>query len=159
MRFFTMAWWRDVQSGSGVNPSDAYERHLASLRPFPSAVADLDRVPSLHDARVRRVENVESSVELTLERWGERGGWIPTWLSYRGVEHLSLSTDPDGQLPGPGGFGDLGSYEIDTTAPGLFEHRFLFSSGVELCVRFRSFTFRGDAVQPGVAADGAEPRR
>jgi hypothetical protein len=159
MRFFTMAWWRDVQTSSGLNPSDAYERHLASLRPLPPAVADLDRVPSLHDARVRRVEHGGGSVEITLDRWGEQGGWIPTWLSYHGVERMSLSTDPDGELPGPSGFGDLGYYEIDVAVPGLFEHRFLFSSGVEMSVRFRSFNFRGDAVQPGVAADRAAPRR
>jgi len=159
MRFFTMSWWQDVQSGSAENPSDAYERHLAALRPFPDSVARLDQLPSLHDAHVRRVEHLGNSVEITLDRWGEKGGWIPTRLSYGKVEALAFEADPESSLPGPAGFGDLGYYEIDRPSADVFEHRLLFSSGVELCVRFREFSFSVDAVQPAVAADGAAPRR
>lgn len=80
-------------------------------------------------------------------------------LSYRGVDGMTIETDPDGVLPGPAGFGDLGYSEIDRPVPDLFEHRLLFSSGLELRVRFREFDFAVDAVQPAVAADGASPRR
>jgi hypothetical protein len=157
MRFFTMDWWQDVQSGSGENPSDAYERHLASLRPFPSSVAGLGLLPSLHDAHVRRVEHLDGAVEIMLDAWGEKGGWVPTRLSYGRVERFTLEADPERSLPGPAGFGDLGYDEIDRASVGVFEHRLLFSSGVELCVRFREFNFSVGAVRPAVAADGAEP--
>ena len=159
MRFFTMDWWRDTQSGSAEDPSNAYERHLMSLRPFPSSVARIDQLPSLHDAHVRRVEHLGAAVEVTLDAWGEKGGWVPTRLSYRRVEAFSLEAAPERSLPGPSGFGDLGYYEIDSPSADVFEHRLLFSSGVELCVRFREFNFSVDAVQPAVAADGAAPRR
>jgi hypothetical protein len=159
MRFFTMDWWQDVQSGSAENPSDAYDRHLASLRPFPSSVARLDQLPSLHDAHVGRVEYLGGSVEITFDAWGEKGGWVPTRLSYGRVETFTLEADPERSLPGPTGFGDLGYYEIDRLSSDMFEHRLLFSSGVELCIRFREFNFSIDAVQPAVAADRAAPRR
>jgi hypothetical protein len=151
MRFFTMAWWRAVQSGKVTDPSEAYDRHLQSLRPFPDAVAAIDRVPSLHDARLKRLEQFHDSATLALDRWGEEGGWVPTELRYGGVDRVAVSTDADGELPGPTGFGDLGYWEFDTTASGLYEHRVLFSSGVELCIQFRSLTIVDEAVQPAAA--------
>jgi hypothetical protein len=159
MRFFTTAWWREVQGGAVTSPSDAYDRHLQSLRPFPDVVAAIDQVPSLHDARLKRLEEIRGSVTLTLDRWGEKGGWIPTELRYGGVDQVAVSTDPDGELPGPSGFGDLGYWEFDAVEPGLYEHRLLFSSGTELRIQFRSFAIAGNAVQHGVAAAGAAPRR
>ena len=159
MRFFTMAWWRDVQAGSAANPTDAYERHLASLRPLPTAIAELDGLPSLHDARFVRLDRTGDSLELVLDRWGERGAWMRTKLLYGGVEGLTLSADPDGALPGPIGLGDLGYYELDTVAPGLFEHRLLFSSGIELSVQFRSFTAVSGEPPPGPANDWATADR
>jgi hypothetical protein len=157
MRFFTMDWWQGIQSGSSENPSDAYNRHLTSLRPFPSSVARLEQLPSLHDAHVRQVEHLGSAVEVSLETWGEKGGWIPVRLSYGGVEKFELAVDAEDALSGPGGFGDLGYYEIDAPSAGVFEHRLLFSSGIELRVRFREFNFSVNAVQQGVVADGAVP--
>jgi hypothetical protein len=141
MRFFTMAWWQAVQAGTTENPSDAYERHLATLRPFPSSVARLDQLPFLHDAHVRRVEHLGTAVEITLDTWGKTGDRVPIRLSYGGVERFTLQADPEKGLPGPGGLGDLGYDEIDAISAEVFEHRFLFSSSVELCVRFREFNF------------------
>jgi hypothetical protein len=159
MRFFTMAWWRETQSDEAANPSDAYDRHLQSLRPFPDAVAAIDRMPSLHDARLKHLEEARESVVMTIDRLGETGSWVATELRYGGVERLVVSADPDGELPGPSGFGDLGYDEFDAAAPGLYEHRLLFSSGLELCIQFRSLTIDGEAVQHRVAADRAAPGR
>src|SRR5260221_8529234 len=132
MRFFTMDWWQDTQSGSAENPSDAYERHLMSLRPFPSAVGRIDQLPSLHDAHVRRVEHLGAAVEITLDAWGEKGGWVPTRLSYGRVEAFTVEADPERSLPGPAGFGDLGDYEIGSPSAKVFEDLRLLSSGVEM---------------------------
>jgi hypothetical protein len=141
MRFFTMEWWQGVQGGLTENPLEAYQRHLATLRPFPIPFARLDQLPSLHDAHVRRVEHLGGAVEITLDAWGKRGDWIPTRLSYRGVERFTLQADPNKSLPGPGGFGDLGYDEIDVLSAEVFEHRLLFSISLELSVRFREFNF------------------
>jgi hypothetical protein len=144
MRFFTIDWWRDVQRGSAANPSEAYEAHLASLRPFPMPVARLDQLPSIHDAHVRRVDHLGTAVSITLDSWDEKGSVVQVALSYRGVDSMTLEADRDG-LPGPAGFGDLGYCEIDRPSRDVFEHRLLFSSGLELCVRFREFDFSVDA--------------
>src|SRR5215831_19284251 len=141
MRFFTMKWWRDVQGGTTENPSDAYDTHVASLRPFPVPVARLDQLPSLHDARVRRVDHHGTTLSIALDSWDEKGDLVLVRLSYQGVEVMTLEADPDGALPGPAGLGDLGYWEIDRLSSDVFEHRFLFSSGLELCVRFREFDF------------------
>ena len=47
-----------------------------------------------------------------------------------------MTSDPSVGLGGPHGFGDLGYDEIDVGEDGPFEHRLLFSSGIELAVRF-----------------------
>ena len=156
MRFFTMDWWLGVQTGSTVDPSTEYARHVASFRPFPDVVAAIDRVPSLHDARVRRVEHLVDAVDIVLDAWGETGGWHPLRLSYRGVEAFTIAADPEKALRGPGGFGDLGYSEIDVPSPGLFEHRLLFSSGIELGLRFREFSFSWGALAQGAAGEESE---
>jgi len=158
MRFFTMDWWHDVQSGTAHNPSEAYVRHLASLRPLASSVARLDQLPSLHDAHVRRVQHAGGTVDITLDTWGEKGECIPIRLSYQRVERFTVDADPDRALPGPAGFGDLGYDEIDRPSSDLFEHRLLFSSGTEVCIRFGEFDFSAEAVQPAVAANGVSRR-
>jgi hypothetical protein len=158
MRFFTMDWWQGVQAGGSTNPSDEYQRHLASLRPFPDPVTKLDGMPSLHDARLRRLENRSGSVEIQLDLLDDRGNRTGGRLVYGDAE-LFLESDPDVSLPGPGGLGDLGYDEISAPEPGVFEHRLLFSSGVELCLRFRKFDVHVGAVQTEAAADGASRRR
>ena len=57
-------------------------------------------------------------------------------LTYRGVERLVSTADPATGLPGPHGYGDLGYDELDAVGPGVFEHRMLFSTGIELPIRF-----------------------
>ena len=157
MRFFTMDWWHGVQDGTDEDPVGAYERHMASLRPVPPAVAGLDDVPSLHDAHMVRIDHFDGSVELTLSTLSQEGR-VPVCLSYGRVDAFSLAADTEQALPGPLGFGDLGYCEIDTPSEGMFEHRMLFSSGIELSVRFQDFTVRVGAAQLDDAAGEAPPR-
>jgi hypothetical protein len=48
--------------------------------------------------------------------------------------------DPQTGLPGPHGYGHLGYCEFEALGGELFEHRMLFSTGIELHVRFREIT-------------------
>jgi hypothetical protein len=57
-------------------------------------------------------------------------------LTYNGVEAATATGDPNNGLGGPHGFGDLGYDEIELLDGGLIEHRMLFSTGIELHVRF-----------------------
>jgi hypothetical protein len=163
MRFFTMEWWSGAQEEADGVERDAaadYQQHLATLRPFPREVAQLDALPSLHDAHLRRLhQEGDGKVALHFDALLADGTRGPLEVSYGDVESFEITGDPEEGLPGPYGFGDMGYDEIDSVVGGAFEHRLLFSSGIEMCVRFRSFRFGGSAVQQGVAADGASPRR
>lgn len=63
-------------------------------------------------------------------------------LTYAGVERFESSADPAVGLRGPAGYGDLGCRESDALPSGAFEHRLLFSTGVEMAIVFRSFRLR-----------------
>lgn len=160
MRFFTMDWWMGVQDGSDADPSSDYARHLASLMPLPPEVAALAKLPPLHDAQVRRLSDARSSgVEIDLDALLAGGTRSRVLLRYGRVDALLMAADPERGLPGPHGLGDLGYDEIDSHGGGVFEHRLLFSSGVELSLTFREFSFDVGAVQSGVEPHGPSARR
>ena len=59
-------------------------------------------------------------------------------------------------MPGPAGFGDLGYCEVSVLPGGAFEHRLLFSTGIELVVVFRSFRLqRASIASPSVQQPAA----
>jgi hypothetical protein len=151
MRFFTMDWWLGLQDGLATDPSEGYTEHLTRLRPLPPEVAALEELPFLHDAHVRRIEQSADRLHMELDVVGPDGLRAPVHLHYAPLEGFSLTSDPERGLPGPHGLGDLGYDEIDTSGPGVFEHRMLFSSGVELSVRFRAFSFGADTSGPSAA--------
>ncbi len=62
-------------------------------------------------------------------------------MNYGGVRSIQSTADPEKGLPGPHGYGDLGYDEIDLIQPGHYEHRMLFSTGIELLVQFSEFSF------------------
>jgi len=62
-------------------------------------------------------------------------------LEYAGVVTVAVRRDASENLPGPAGLGHLGYDEFELLEPGTFEHRLLFSSGVETLIRFRAFRF------------------
>jgi hypothetical protein len=62
-------------------------------------------------------------------------------ITYSGVSAFYSTSDPDKSLMGPGGYGDFGYDEIEVLGSGLFEHRIIFSSGVELGFRFTALSF------------------
>lgn len=55
---------------------------------------------------------------------------------------MESTANPSAGLAGPFGYGDLGYDEVAILASGAFEHRLLFSTGIELAVVFREFELR-----------------
>jgi hypothetical protein len=54
----------------------------------------------------------------------------------------------------PAGYGDLGYWEVDALSGGAFEHRLLFSTGIELAVVFRGSRLqRANHAEPDAAPD------
>jgi hypothetical protein len=139
VRFFTMAWWCDLQTGADSNPSADYAAHLAAIRHhLPPDLLATEETVSLHDARLRelRLLVAEGTLSLVLDSYA---GDERFTLVYNGVIRFESSADPAVGLGGPAGYGDLGYCEIATLPDGALEHRLLFSTGIELAVAFCGF--------------------
>ena len=139
MRFFTMAWWCGCQTGTAEDVSTSYSAHLAAIRDrLPPDLLATEETVSLHDTRLRelRLLLAERALTLALDSYSGDERFI---LTYMGVEHFESTADPEVGLGGPAGYGDLGYCEIDALPSGAFEHRLLFSTGIELAVAFQGF--------------------
>lgn len=137
MRFFTMAWWFGGQTGDAGDAAADYAAHLAAIRNRlpPDLLATQESV-SLHDARLRELRLVDGTLTLGLD---SHAGDERLTLTYTGVERFESTSDPEVGLGGPAGYGDLGYHEVSVLPDGAFEHRLLFSTGIELVVVFRGF--------------------
>lgn len=145
MKYFTLKWWEGkVKNPMAVN--DKYCRYMDSVKAsLPADLKQLHWDVSLHDSHLRQLKLMGSTLELQLD--GERinkGKYSPGKrqfrLTYRDVRSLSSTASPKRGLGGPHGYGDLGYDEIEVISAGLFEQRILFSSGIELQIRFTDFS-------------------
>ena len=135
-----MEWWRGIQSGGTADPSVAFRDHLERIRDrLPSDLLLLQESVSLHDARLRIYDYNPGQLILNLSGDDGSGGLRDFILEYRLIDSIIMTSDPDIGLPGQNGFGDLGYDEPDILENGLFQHRILFSSGIELQVDFSDF--------------------
>lgn len=139
VRYFTMAWWCDCQTGDVEDPSADYAVHLAAIRDRlpPDLLATQESV-SLHDTRLRELRLIPAEGTLSLGLDSYAGDERLT-LTFIGVERFESTADPEVGLGGPAGYGDLGYCEVDALPGGTFEHRLLFSTGIEMAVVFRGF--------------------
>src|SRR5262245_24988929 len=149
-----MAWWCGCQTGEAGNPSAAYAGYLAAIRDrLPPDLLATEESVSLHDTRLRelRLLPAEGTLSLGLDSYA---GDERLTLTYTGVERFESTADPEVGLGGPDGYGDLGYCEVDELSGGTFEHRLLFSTGIELVVVFRGFRLqRAKHAEPDVARD------
>ena len=70
-------------------------------------------------------------------------------LSYTGVTNLTSVVDNDVNGLSESGYGDHGFDEIEIVDNKLYEHRMLFSSGIELHIRFKDFSINYEDVPNG----------
>jgi hypothetical protein len=139
LRFFTFDWWCGNQTQHVGDPSADYARHLDAIRDrLPSQLLAVQESVHLHDARLRQlvVLPAAASARLVLESYSGDERFA---LTYTGVERMESTADPSTGLRGPHGYGDLGYDEVDALPSGAFEHRLLFSTGIELVLVFRGF--------------------
>lgn len=152
MKYFTQAWWnREVEDTEAVVAD--YWRYIGSIRSklTPELAALLDDV-SLHDSKVRRfsVDIPGGTVSLTLH--GFVNPWSPEgqtgrriFLRYNGVESVESINESEWTSESLDN-SDLGYCEIEWLSDGLWEHRMLFASGIELTIRFQSLELRHEAL-------------
>jgi len=141
-----MAWWANRCEPESV--IDEYCQFVASVRGvLPATVtAFIDR-HTLHDAVVRRFDVTmdQKSARLSADGFDcELNGSVAYDLQYAGVAEVVVLNGDDEALGGPTGLGDLGYDEFEPIDGGLVEHRMLFSTGVEITIRFREFAFSAD---------------
>jgi hypothetical protein len=126
-----------------------YHRYIDSIRSrlTPSLRSLHDEV-SLHDSKVRQftVDIRSQSVAITLHGFADP--WSPNGqtgrlfdLRYDGVASVKSTNDGEGASEALDG-SDLGYCEIELLPDGLWEHRMLFASGIELTIRFRDLRLR-----------------
>lgn len=142
MKFFTLDWWRGIQHLENYDPVPDFQKHLSTIRErLPEGLLALQESISLHDANLLYFDYSNHNHSLTLQLDGDDGTGGVRHFTIRYVDVVSFKTlaDPDRGLPGPHGFGDLGYDEADITPDGNFEHRLLFSTGIEMQIVFRGF--------------------
>lgn len=142
MKFFTLDWWCGLQQPEGHDPIPAFQKHISTIRErIPEGLLALQETISLHDANLRSLDysNQDNSLTLRLDGDDGAGGFRQFTIRYGEIASFKTVADPERGLPGPHGFGDVGYDEADITADGHFEHRLLFSSGIEIQIIFRGF--------------------
>ena len=148
MKYFTLDGWigdqdADDDGTAAARAVKAYKAYLASVQSaLPAHFKRLLAEFCIHDGRLRHMA-VDLPAGMVVLRFDagdvtmREGRDIS--FHYGGVDFLESTADPDRGLPGPHGYGDLGNDEIEVLDGGLLEHRLLFSTGVELTLRFRTF--------------------
>ena len=146
MKYFTLDWWR----GDAECDFEQYDSYINSIRPqlTDNLALFVDNI-SLHDAQVVHFHlDVENKrIEFLLNAFFSSIG--PTdvvrhnlRLAYQDVSVFRSTSSPEKALGGPAGYGDLGYDEIEMLGEQAFEHRLLFSSGIEMQIQFKNIQWQ-----------------
>ena len=149
MKYFTLDdWIRDqdlelVDTDHIVRTINAYKCYLESIKPrLPEDIRRLLNEYCIHDGILRDLQiDVQKATVIMSIGAGDitmkEGREIS--LHYSGVTNMRSTADPKRGFTGTKGYGDLGNDELELLENGLIEHRFLFSSGIQMLIRFRTF--------------------
>lgn len=143
MRYFTLDRWLkdqdlDADSSANFGAVGEYQSYLVSVMDkLPEDFVRMLQTICIHDAKLREldVDALVSRVTLRLDAGDvtmREGRNVK--LHYLAVRRVLSTSDPEKGLPGPHGYGDLGNDEIEVLEDGEYEHRILFSSGIELAL-------------------------
>jgi hypothetical protein len=168
MKFFTIQTWSEY-SEETIRTDREYKSYIAAIR--NSLPQDAQRLYSggglfiLNDANLLNLsaDFQTGKVSMTLKGDFKDGALsddsMSTWpivayrisLNYTGVTSFSTKSDPLVGLAGPFGYGDIGFDELEQIADNCFEHRILFSSGIELQVRFAEMKIEREPMESYVS--------
>ncbi len=147
MKYFTVNDWSDWNENAVQVV--AYRSYIQSVRSrLPQDLQLLTGAGgdvSLNDGEVGllRVSVEAKSVDLVINgKWinGIVVGSRVFHLTYTGVVSVISQIDSAAKGLHGSGYGDHGFDEIEVIGNSLYEHRLLFSSGIELQIRFRDFS-------------------
>lgn len=123
---------------NGPDPLDIYEEYFQSIKEnIPVGFQKLHDEIYLHDGNVTNLKYAGNVGELSIKLNNDdgKGNLREIALSYSGVTLFESVANQEKGLPGPLGYGDLGYDEVELLENG-FEHRILFSSGIEFKINF-----------------------
>ena len=151
VKFYTLKSWKLEQD---LKNDKAFSRNLRAdlqYRKYRQTIQsklppDFQRfltLAYLEDGEVLKIE-IETALRigslwctaLDVASKGTEGHYLR--LEYQGLQKFS-STSPVQDSFGGDGYGDIGYTEIEILAEGVFEHRFLFSTGIEMAFDFTDF--------------------
>jgi hypothetical protein len=152
MKFYTLADWKR-EGDCSLQEFDEITSRVKEYRAYLESIGSgLSRrfqhfldLASLHDGEVLEISIEPSSAVASLRcraldnaSNGRNGHYLR--LNYHEVQNFQ-SIGPEEESFGGDGYGDIGYDEIELLAEGVFQHRLLFSTGIEIAVTFRDFTF------------------
>lgn len=146
MKYFSLSSW-DILYAENED-AIAYEAYLSEVRMLlPKGLqllTDGSSGISLNDSKIQNIKILtqDQAVEAFLDgRWieGTIVGPRRFCLQYAGVTQVISSIAPNLHGLFSGGYGLHGFNEVEVLEDELYEHRMLFSSGIEFAIRFRDF--------------------
>lgn len=146
MNYFSIKCWSDYEQITSIRES--YYSYIDNvISQLPKSLKSLTGGGgniSLNDANVKSlaISLENSTVDIVMDgKWiqGVATGLRVFHLSYTGVTQMVSVIDPDVDGLSESGYGDHGFDEIEVLENNLYEHRMLFSSGIELRIRFHNF--------------------
>ncbi|WP_020407212.1 hypothetical protein [Hahella ganghwensis] len=144
MKYFTLDWWNGIQELEGQDPLDTYDAYVKEYAgQIPEAYMKLYNEIYIHDGELREVDlDIKNRLlHLLIYAGDDKGSLREVIIKYLGVTSYKSISDAKKGLPGTFGYGDLGYHEIEVMES-EFEHRMLFSSGIELQVQFESMQLK-----------------
>lgn len=146
MKYFTLEWWL----GDVDCDFEQYDSYINSIRPqLTENLAEFLDTISLHDSQIVHFhwDTANRKLEFLLDAMFPSSGpaqleYHKLQLIYEEVSGLHSTSTPDKALCGPAGYGDLGYQEIELVGEKIFEHRLLFSSGIELQIQFKDISWQ-----------------
>jgi hypothetical protein len=152
MKYFTLQKWIDGQNIDNINtdeifrPLKNYESYLESVRnKLPVQFLPLLEKYTIHDSALRQlvIDPLARTAVMQLDCDDiDTHDLVKLTLTYKGLSSYESVADPEKGLPGPHGYGDLGMDEIEVLPDSTYEHRIVFSSGIEVSFRFSDFSLQ-----------------
>lgn len=146
MKYFSLGSWDILYSDN--KDATKYEAYLDEIRMLlPKTLQSLTvrkSSVSLNDGTIQSIETSlqERQVEIHINgKWIEKTvvGSRNFRLQYKGVTKTTSLVAPNLYGLFEGGYGVHGFDEVEVLAGGLFEHRMLFSTGIEISIQFSDF--------------------
>lgn len=139
MKYFTLEWWSG-ETEEQYDPVSAYNTHYNEIKSLlPKDFVTVHNEISLHDGHISNVHISNNNMYIKLNCENGSGEEIRVELHYIDLVSFNTYANFEKGLPGPFGYGDWGYDEIYIDDNKNFEHRIIFSSGIEYQIKFKYF--------------------